>query len=341
MKIAVNGLGRIGRGFIRNFFENKCDNNVELVAVNTPAPIHVIKHLLQYDSIFGKFQHNIDIIKNDDFTESLEINGKTVKYMTERDPENINWDELGVDIIFECSGKFNKKDLVAKHLKNRLNNALKVVISAPVPDADSTIIFGVNNQDISYSDRVISVGSCTTNCFLPVFSSLNRRLPLLSGFVTTIHAYTSDQNVLDNSHKDLRRARACAMSMVPTSSGVSKVLTQIFPETEGRFSGSAVRVPVPNVSMIDFSFLVNRDTDINEVNSIIKSSAENELNGILEYTDCPLVSVDFIGNKMSSIFDSLETRVIDNKFCRVVAWYDNENGFVNRMLDVLNLLCNM
>lgn len=335
MKIAVNGLGRIGRGFVRNFFEKNLDG-IELVAINTPASVDIIQHLLQYDSVFGKFQYDVNILENAD----LEINGKYIKYISERDPENINWDDLNVDVVLECSGKFNKKDLANKHLKRSINKNLRVIISAPVLDADRTIIFGINNEDLSCDDRIISVGSCTTNCFLPVFSSLNSVLGLDSGFVTTVHAYTSDQNVLDNSHKDFRRSRACGLSMIPTSSGVSKVLTQIFPETEGKFSGSSIRVPVPNVSLIDFSFVSNNNTSVEEINYIMKSSSENELLGILGYCNLPLVSVDFVANKFSAIFDALETKVVGDNFCRVVAWYDNESGFINRMLDILGLIKN-
>jgi glyceraldehyde 3-phosphate dehydrogenase len=328
-KIAINGLGRIGRCIIRAVIEQERDD-IEIVAANGINNLEDFVRLLKYDSVHGVFNHPVNI--ENDF---LKIGRHKIKITAERDPSKIKWVELGAEIIMECTGKFTKRDEAAKHL---IGGAKKVIVSAPCDMADSTIVVGVNNAALKSEHQVISVGSCTTNALAPVAKVLNDLLGIENGFMTTIHAYTNDQNILDGSHKDPRRARACAMSMIPTSTGAAKAIGLVLPELTGKLNGAAVRVPTPNVSMIDLCFNASRSTSRDEINQAMEHAASTSLKGILAIAPDKLVSIDFNHNPHSSIFDPYETSVIDGKFCRIVSWYDNEWGFSVRMLDVLSIV---
>lgn len=327
IKIGINGLGRIGRCVLRAAFENKYDD-IEIVQVNGPASIDNHIHFLKYDSVHGTFPGDIKA-ENED----LVINGKKIKVTHERDIKNISWE--GVDIVLECTGVFNNRDAAAAHLSQ---GAKKVLVSAPCKEADATIVYGVNDEKLNKNHDVISIGSCTTNCLAPIAKTLNDAIGIENGFMTTIHSYTNDQRVLDGSHKDLRRARACAMSMIPTSTGAAKALGLVLPELDGKLDGSAVRVPTPNVSMVDLSFNAARETSIEEINNIVYKAANGTLKGVLSVAETLLVSIDFNHTSFSSILDPFETKVLNGKFCRVVSWYDNEWGFSNRMLDMTRLV---
>jgi glyceraldehyde 3-phosphate dehydrogenase len=321
MRIAINGLGRIGRAIVRAVFELEREG-IELVAINGPAAPKNHAHLLQYDSVHGIFPHKITVEHD-----QLVINNKRIKVFGERDPTKLPWGELDIDIVLECTGKFNKREEAASHLTA---GAKKVIVSAPCENADNTIVFGVNHHMLKPEHQVISIGSCTTNALAPVANILHQKIGIVSGFMTTIHSYTNDQNILDASHKDLRRARACALSMIPTSTGAAKAIGLVIPELAGKLGGAAVRVPTPNVSMVDLNFIAHRNTAKEEINELM-SAAQNE---ILAVSNEKLVSIDFNHNPHSSIVDLDETHVINGNFCRVVSWYDNEWAFSIRMLDV-------
>jgi len=327
VKIGINGLGRIGRCVLRAWAESG-RNDVEIVAVNASGPIERHVHLLKYDSSHGTFSG--DISGTEDF---LTVNGKKIRRSSERDPAKISWGD--VDIVLECTGVFKKKAEAALHLKG---GASKVIISAPSSDADAMIVYGVNNDALKESDEIISIGSCTTNCLAPVVKVLNDEIGIESGFMTTVHAYTNDQRVLDSSHDDLRRARASAISMIPTSTGAAKAIGVVIPELDGKLDGVSVRVPTPNVSLVDLTFTVSRKTTVKEINKIMEKAASGSMKGVLSVNSEELVSVDFNNNPNSSIFDATGTHVVGDNFCRVAAWYDNEWGFSVRMLDVANLV---
>ena len=329
VRIAVNGLGRIGRCVVRALIEEPRDD-IELVAVNGPAPIETHVHLLKYDSVHGTCK---DVAKKDDNT--LILGGKEVPLFRERDPLNLPWDKLDVDVVLECTGFFKTKETAGKHIEA---GAKKVLISAPAGDDSPMIVYGVNNDDLTEDVDVLSIGSCTTNCLAPFAKVLNESVGIESAFMTTIHAYTGDQNILDGSHKDLRRARAAGVSMVPTSTGAAKAVGKVIPSLQGKFDGVALRVPTPNVSMVDLTFTSSKNTTAEEINEIVKSASEGELKGVLGYNDEPLVSIDYNHNPNSSIFDSTGTKVLNGNLVRVVSWYDNEWGFSIRMLDVAVLL---
>lgn len=342
MKIAINGLGRIGRCVLRaiaknalscdgeccNLGESYTDDDIEIVSVNGPAPIETHLHLLKYDSVHGAFP--TDIWTED---ENICFLNHKIPVTHERDITKLDWS--GVDVVLECTGKFKKKEQAMQHIER---GASKVLISAPSPDADATIVYKVNNEVLKEEDKVISIGSCTTNCLAPIAKVLNDSLGIEQGFMTTVHSYTADQNVVDGSHKDLRRARACALSMVPTSTGAAKALSLVLPELKGKLDGVALRVPTPNVSFVDLSFVAGRETSAEEINSIIKEFAEGEMAGVLAVCSEPLVSIDFTGHFASAVFDTSQTFVTGGKFCRIGAWYDNEWGFSERMLDVARLI---
>ncbi len=328
MKVAINGLGRIGRCIIRAV-EELGRKDVEIVALNGPAPAETHVHLLKYDSIHGKFPGKVSSEAG-----KLVINGKSITLTHERDPSKIDWKKLGADIVLECTGKFTKAEDAGIHLKS---GAKKVLVSAPCSGADSMIVFGVNNSDLKPDHKIISVGSCTTNGLAPVIKVLNEKFGIEAGHMTTIHSYTNDQNIMDGSHKDLRRARSAATSMIPTSTGAASSLGKIFPELKGKIDGISIRVPTPNVSMIDLSFTVKKPISKDAINSEMEKAANGELKGILSYSKEQLVSVDFVHDPHSSIFDSTQTNVVDGKIGRVAAWYDNEWGFSIRMLDVAAL----
>jgi len=332
VNIAVNGLGRIGRCIVRAYKELP-RSDVKIVAVNGPAPDETNAHLLKYDSVHGTFASEVKVENG-----YLIVGGEKIKLLAERDPKNIDWKKYGVDVVLECTGQFTKKDQAAIHIAQ---GAKKVIISAPSKDDVKTIVFSVNHKSLTPTDNIISIGSCTTNCLAPVVKILNETIGIELGHMTTIHAYTGDQNILDGNHKDLRRARAAGLSLVPTSTGAAESMGKIFPELIGKLSGTAVRVPVPNVSLVDFNCLTSRETTKEEINQVMKKAAAGALKNILEVNELPLVSRDFNHNPASSIFDATQTCVIGGKLVRIAAWYDNEWGFSVRMMDVAALLGDM
>lgn len=328
-RIAINGLGRIGRLVFRAVYETG-RNDVELVAVNGPAATEAHAHLLQYDSVHGRFNREV---KADG--EHLVVDGQRIPVFHEKDPLKMDWKSAGADIVLECTGKFTKRDSAAQHLQA---GAKRVLISAPANDADATIVYGVNNATLKPEHTVISVGSCTTNGLAPLAKVLNDTVGIESGFMTTIHAYTGDQNIHDGSHKDMRRARAAALSMVPTSTGAAKALGLVIPELKGKLDGVAIRVPTPNVSLVDLTFQASRDTSAEEINSALKAAANGPLKGVLAVNEAPLVSIDFNHHPASSVADLTQTQLVGKRLVRVAAWYDNEWAFSLRMLDVAALV---
>ncbi len=330
IRVAVNGPGRIGRAIVRAIYEENF-NDIELVAINSSAPVETLQHLLRYDSVHGKFNHKVELNNN-----KLFINDKEILLCNQRDPKKLPWAEMKIDLVFECTGAFTSLTDASQHIEA---GAKKVIISAPAKENNvKTIVFGVNDDQLNESDHIISIGSCTTNCLAPIAKILNDNIGIEKGFMTTIHAYTNDQNIVDNAHKDLRRARACAMSMVPTSTGAAKAIGLVLPELKGKLDGVAIRVPTPNVSMVDLNFIAKRKTSIEEVNSIINNSRHGNMLRALQYIDEPLVSIDFNHSNYSSCFDSTQTKVIGDNLVKVCSWYDNEWAFSVRMLDVAKLM---
>lgn len=328
-RIAINGMGRIGRAVFRALHEGKW-KGLELVAVNGPAPIETHLHLLRYDSVHGRFPGALDA-KSDMLVSKL---GKFPVF-TERNPNNLPWKKLKVDVVLECTGAFTKRADSCRHIEA---GAKKVLISAPSPDADSTIVYGVNNAAVKAKDQVISVGSCTTNCLAPVAKVLHEKIGIEHGYMTTIHAYTGDQNLVDGTHRDLRRARAATLSLIPSTTGAAKALGLVLPELKGKLDGTSIRVPAANVSMVDLTFQAKRATSVEEINALLVKAAKGAMKGVLEVEDKPLVSIDFNHTTASSIADLTGTQVVGGKFCRIAAWYDNEWGFSCRMLDVASLI---
>lgn len=329
LKLAINGLGRIGRCAVRVLSEQK-PQNIEIVAVNATMPAETYSTLLKYDSVHGRCPCEIRSEGN-----FLIVDGHKIALFNERQPENIPWRSHGVDVVLECTGKFKEKEAALKHIKA---GASKVIISSPSKDADATIVCGVNSANLKAEHQIISVASCTTNALAPLAKVLNDAIGIEHGYMTTIHAYTMDQNILDSSHKDIRRARACALSMIPSSTGAAKAIGLVIPELQGKIAGSAVRVPVPNVSMIDFVFSAGCDTSKDEINAIIKSASEVAMKGIIAVAERELVSIDFNHTSYSTIFDPYETSVVNKRLVRIVSWYDNEWGFTHRMIDVAAML---
>lgn len=324
IRVGINGLGRIGRGVLRAIFEiEEYSKQIEVVAVNGSLNAKQHAHLIKYDSVHGKFSGDIDFNESQNW---LSINGRKFSLYRERSPENIPWN---VDVILECTGAFNKREEAIRH------NAEKVIVSAPVPDADVTIVYGVNNDMLKKEHKVISAGSCTTNCLALIVKVLHSNLGIKSGFMTTIHAYTNDQNILDGNHKDLRRARACGLSMVPTTTGAAKTIGSIIPELKGKIDGTAIRVPVSNVSMVDCTFTIGKKVTVKVINEIFKDAVQKMPN-ILSVCEEPLVSIDFVHNPYSAIVDLTGTYVTGD-ICRIAAWYDNEWAFSLRMLDIVLL----
>ncbi len=328
VRVGINGFGRIGRLVLRAAAEAG-RNDVQFVAVNDLGPVKTNAHLLKYDSVHGTFPGEVSSDDN-----SMTVNGQKVQVLSERDPTKLPWGDLGVDVVMECTGIFSARDKAAVHLEA---GASKVLVSAPSAGADATIVFGVNNGALTKEHKVVSNASCTTNCLAPPVSVLSKAIGVERGYMTTIHAYTGDQPVLDTLHSDLRRARAAALSMVPTSTGAAKAVGLVLPELAGKLDGSAMRVPTPNVSVVDLKFVSSKPTTKEEINAMIKDAAEGHLNGIMGYNDEPLVSIDFNHDRRSSIFDASGTTVIDGTLVRILAWYDNEWGFSNRMSDTANL----
>ena len=325
VKVGINGLGRIGRMIIRSLIESD-NNKIEVKLINSRSSAEVVSNLLMYDSVHGKFDAKIK------FTEkNITINNKKISFSQHSKIEEINWKQHNVDIVFECTGKFNSKDQLLPHIENGVK---KVIVSAPCKMADKTIVFGVNHKKINKNDRIISAASCTTNCLAPVADVINKNFIILNGFMTTIHAFTSDQRILDNSHKDPRRARSASQSIVPTSTGASKAIGEIIPSLKGKLEGIAMRVPTPNVSLIEFIFNVKKNITVKKLNNSLFSASKTKLKNILNVTDEKLVSVDFNHNSASAIIDSSLTNVVGNKMGKISAWYDNEWGFSNRMCDI-------
>ncbi len=328
VKIAINGFGRIGRLVFRAGYKNK---DVEFVAVNDLTDAKTLAHLLKYDSIHGTLDAEVKSTPN-----AIIVDGKEIKVFSVKDPETLPWKDLGVDVVLESTGRFTDKDGAEKHLKA---GARKVVISAPAKGADVTVVFGVNAQDYDKSKHhIISMGSCTTNCLAPIVRILHEEFGVEHGLMTTIHSYTNDQVVLDEPHKDLRRARASALSMIPTTTGAARAIAEVIPEMKGRLDGLAIRVPTPNVSLVDFVATLSRETSKQEVNEKLKEYSQKAMKGILFCSEEELVSRDFNGNPHSSIVDLPNTTVIGGKMVKILSWYDNEWGFSNRMLELLSFI---
>ena len=325
IRVAINGYGRIGRNVLRALYESEKDYPIQIVAINDLGDASINAHLTKYDSVHGRFNAKVE---HDD--EAIYVNGDKIPTFQERDPAKLPWAELQVDVVFECTGIFTSKEAVQPHLDA---GAKKVIISAPGKNVDATVVYGVNNQEITKEMTVISNASCTTNCLAPVAKPLNDAIGIESGLMTTIHAYTNDQRLSDVYHSDMRRARAAALSMIPTKTGAAAAVGLVVPELQGKFDGLAVRVPTVNVSLVDLSFIASRDTTVEEVNAIIESAAKTSpMNEVLAVNKEPLVSIDFNHNAFSSNFDATQTRV-KGRLVKVMAWYDNEWGFSNRMLD--------
>jgi glyceraldehyde 3-phosphate dehydrogenase len=328
-KVAINGFGRIGRNVARAILE-RTDHDLELVSINDLASAKANAMLFQRDSVHGPFSGTVEVDGND-----LVINGKRIHVTAERDPANLPHGAQGIDIVLECTGFFTDRASCEKHLAA---GAKRVVISAPGKNVDLTVVFGVNHDKLTKDHVIISNASCTTNCLAPFAKVLNDAIGIERGLMTTIHSYTNDQKILDQIHEDPRRARAAAMSMIPTTTGAARAVGEVLPELKGKLDGSAIRVPTPNVSVVDLTFTPKRDTTKEEVNALLKAAAEGPLKGVLAYTEEPLVSIDFNHDPASSTIDSLETAVIDGKLVRVLSWYDNEWGFSNRMVDTTGAL---
>ena len=326
IKIGINGMGRIGRMILRSIYEG--NKKIEVVHINNRTNSETCSTLLKYDSIHGKFKADISYDKN-----NLIVNKNKISFGQETDLNKINWKKYDVDYVFECTGKFNSRDKLQPHLNN---GAKKVIVSAPCKNADKTIVFGVNESELKKEDKIISAASCTTNCLAPVAHILNEKFGIEKGFMTTIHAFTSDQRILDNSHQDPRRARSASQSIVPTSTGASKAIGEIIPSLKGKLEGIAMRVPTPNVSLIEFVFCTKKDLNVEKINSAFKDFSKK--NKIIEITKEKLVSIDFNHNPASSIIDASLTNVVGKNMGKISAWYDNEWGFSNRMCDIAEYL---
>jgi glyceraldehyde 3-phosphate dehydrogenase len=331
VSFAINGFGRIGRCILRAYFSNDHHNILQCKVINIGVgDIENYLHLLKYDSTHGIFK-NLEILDHN----TIRILGQIIKIIKEPDPNMINWASLGADIVLECTGLFTQRKLAAQHINA---GAKKVIVSAPCDEADITVVYGVNHHQLKDNHQVVSIGSCTTNCLAPIAKILNDSVGINLGFMTTVHAYTNDQNILDANHKDKRRARSAAISMIPSSTGAAKALGLVLPELAGKLDGVSIRVPVPNVSFIDLTFTSNKATNKEEINNFVRKVSADSMLGILEIVDDELVSIDFNNNPNSCIFDTTQTKVVGNNFCRIAAWYDNEWGFSNRMLDVAKLM---
>ncbi|MEJ2373968.1 MAG: type I glyceraldehyde-3-phosphate dehydrogenase [Pseudolabrys sp.] len=324
VRVAINGFGRIGRNVLRAIAEAK-RSDIEVVAVNDLAPVETNAHLLRFDSVHGRFPGEVTV-KGD----TISLGNGAIKVLAERDPSKLPWKEFGVDIAMECTGIFTAKEKAKVHLEA---GAKRVLVSAPSDGADLTVVYGVNHDKLTKDHQVVSNASCTTNCLAPVAKVLNDAIGIEKGFMTTVHAYTNDQHVLDQVHKDLHRARAAAMSLIPTHTGAAKAVGLVLPELKGKLDGVAIRAPVPNVSVVDLKFVAKKSIDTEEVNGAIKRAAEQQLKGVLGYTTAPNVSIDFNHDNHSSVFDMGGTKVMDGTLVRVMSWYDNEWGFSNRMAD--------
>lgn len=326
VKIAINGFGRIGRNVLRAVIESH-KKEIKVVAINDSGPIKTNVHLLKYDSVHGRLNSDIKIINDDTF----EINGMKIKKLSNRNPEELEWGKLDVDIVLECTGKFNNKADAMKHIQS---GAKKVLISAPAKNADITSVYGVNQNQINKDHIIISNASCTTNALAPLAAVLHKTIGIDSAFMTTIHAYTGDQPTLDRNHKDLYRARSAAQSIIPTTTGAAKAVGEVIPDLNGKIDGVAMRVPTPNVSVIDLNFVASRDTTIEEINNMFSYASENDFKKIIRVTDEQVVSIDINHDEHSAILALDQTKLINKRFGRIMAWYDNEWGFSHRMCDM-------
>ncbi len=324
VKIAINGFGRIGRNVARAIFESG-RTDVDIVAINDLGPVETNAHLMRYDSVHGRFPGEISVEGD-----VIKVGSESFKVFAERDPKALPWGDLDIDVVMECTGIFADKEKASMHLEA---GAKRVLVSAPASGADKTIVYGVNHDTLTANDLVVSNASCTTNCLSPVAYVLNKTIGIEKGMMTTIHAYTGDQPTLDTMHKDLYRSRAAAMSMIPTSTGAAKAVGLVLPELNGKLDGMAIRVPTPNVSVVDLKFVAKKDTSVEEVNAAIKEAADGELKGILGYTNDPNVSIDFNHDPHSSVFHMDQTKVMEGNLVSILTWYDNEWGFSNRMSD--------
>lgn len=334
IRVAINGYGRIGRNILRAHYEGGKKHDIQIVAINDLGDAKINAHLTKYDTAHGKFPGEVAV--DGDF---LVVNGDKIKVCAQRNPAELPWKEMGVDIVLECTGLFTSKAKAGAHLSA---GAKKVIISAPGDkDVDATVVYGVNHHTLKAAHTVISNASCTTNCLAPMVKALNDRIGVVNGLMTTIHAYTNDQVLTDVYHTDLRRARSATMSMIPTKTGAAAAVGLVLPELNGKLDGFAIRVPTINVSLVDLAFVAKRPTTVEEVNNAVKQASESDLKGILEYNKDPLVSVDFNHNPASSVFDSTLTKVSDGTLVKACSWYDNEWGFSNRMLDVTVALMNV
>jgi len=328
MRVALNGFGRIGRDVVRIIFEE--NRGIDLVAINTLGDINMNAHLFKYDSLYGKFEGEVEA--KEDY---LLINGKKVNFYSEREPENLPWKELGVDLVIDSTGVFKDHAGLSKHIKA---GAKKVIITAPAKDADITVVMGVNSDKYDSSKHhIISNASCTTNCLAPLTKIILEKFGIVKGLMTTVHAYTGDQNLHDNLHKDYRRARAAALSIVPTTTGAAKAVSLVLPEVKGKLNGYAIRVPVPTCSIVDVTFELEKEATVEEINEALKNASENELKGIMGFSDEPLVSIDYQGDIRSSIIDAEQTMVVGN-MAKVVSWYDNEWGYSHRVVDLAEMV---
>ena len=324
IRVAINGYGRIGRNVLRACYESSRNEDIKIVAINDLGDVEINAHLTRYDSTHGKFAGDVTVQEG-----NLVIDGDVIQCLSERDPSKLPWKDLDIDVVYECTGIFAKKDKAKVHLEA---GAKKVLISAPAGVDVKTIVFGVNDETLQDTDVIVSNASCTTNCLAPMVKPLNDELGVVSGLMTTVHAYTNDQKLSDVYHHDLRRARSATQSMIPTKTGAAAAVGLVLPELAGKLDGFAVRVPVLNVSLVDLTFIAKRETTVAEVNDIVKRASEGYLSRVMDYTELPLVSIDFNGNSASSTFDATLTKVIGNQV-KVCAWYDNETGFSYRMLD--------
>ena len=324
VRVSINGFGRIGRLALRAIIEAD-RKDIEVVAINGTAPVETLVHLLKYDSVHGRFPGPITYTKD-----TIDAGHGPMKLTMERDPSKLPHKDMGIDIVLECTGKFTKKSTAIAHIES---GAKRVLVSSPCDDADLTVVYGVNHDKLTKNDIIVSNASCTTNCLVPVAKVLNDAIGIQHGFMTTIHAYTGDQPTHDSTHKDLYRARAAALSLIPTKTGAAKAVGLVLPELAGKLDGASIRVPTPNVSAVDLKFTAKRATTKDEINDIVRRAASQELKGILGYTDDPNVSIDFNHDSHSSVFHTMETKVIDGTFVRVLSWYDNEWGFSCRRID--------
>lgn len=325
MKVGINGFGRIGRNVLRYALENNV-NEIEIVAINNPGKVEDLAHLFKYDSCFGRFGGTVEV--NGEY---MIVNGKRIRFLGEKDPEKLPWGELGVDLVVESTGVFRDKESVSKHLTA---GAKKVIISAPAKDEDITIVMGVNEGDYdANSHHIISNASCTTNCLAPFAKVIMDEFGIKKGLITTVHSYTNDQNILDSKHKDLRRARAAAESIIPTTTGAAKAVALVIPELKGKLNGMAMRVPTPTVSIVDAVFEIEKEATAESINKVLKAAANGKLKGIMDYSDEPLVSIDYRKDPHSSIIDGLSTMAVGN-MVKILSWYDNEWGYSARVIDL-------